>query len=126
MDKTCKHGHPLTPVNRIKNGQGRNRCKLCNDLKSVKYVLSVKKEVLTHYGKNGGLQCCWTGCDVTDIDMLSLDHMEDDGAEHRKRMGNQGGIRMYVRLRQEGYPLGFQTLCMNHQTKKEMLRRRNG
>ena len=85
-----------------------------------------KLAALTHYGKEGFLQCCWSGCDVTDVDMLSLDHIENDGAEHRRESGNNGGHKMYRMLRQQGYPDGFQTLCMNHQTKKELLRRRRG
>src|ERR1700681_4953946 len=107
--QTCPQGHLLTPENRIKNGRNSHgRCKICNDLKSVDYVLKVKEEVLTHYGKNGRLQCCWENCEITDIDMLSLDHIENDGAEHRRKIGNQGGIRMYTQLRQLAYPSGFQ------------------
>jgi len=31
--------------------------------------MSLKEEVLTHYGRDGKLQCCWEGCEITDLDM---------------------------------------------------------
>jgi hypothetical protein len=83
---------------------------------------ALKVEVLTHYGHEGKLQCCWAGCDVTDVDMLSLDHVKDDGAQHRKHIG---ATRAYQWAKSHGFPLGvFQTLCQNHQWKKELTRRR--
>ena len=80
----------------------------------------LKNEVLTHYGKNGRLQCCWDGCDVSDVDVLSLDHINDDGAEHHKHIGT----RIYRWAKKSGFPPILQTLCMNHQWKKELTRRR--
>jgi hypothetical protein len=83
---------------------------------------ALKKEVLMHYGRDGKLQCCWAGCEVTDLDMLSLDHIKDDGAEHRKYLGT---IRAYQWAKAHEFPTDiFQTLCMNHQWKKELTRRR--
>lgn len=85
--------------------------------------IRAKVEVLTHYGKDGRLQCCWSGCQETDIDVLTLDHVNNDGWEYRKRGGTRGrGI--YHLVRHANYPDGFQTLCMNHQFKKEILRKR--
>lgn len=88
-----------------------------------------KLEVLTHYGKHGKLQCCWRGCAVCDVDMLSLDHIFDDGAKHRKSMvGNRAaftGKEIYQWVKSNGYPKGFQTLCMNHQTKKQRIKTRS-
>jgi hypothetical protein len=85
-------------------------------------ALKIKIEVLTHYGPSNNLRCCWPDCKVTDTDILSLDHVADDGAIDRKVRG--AGHKLYLRLRRDDYPSGFQTLCANHQTKKEMLRRR--
>ena len=84
----------------------------------------LKKEVLTHYGPEGKLGCCWVGCDVVDIDMLSLDHIADDGAIHRKALGL--GTRIYQWAKKHEFPRGvLQTLCHNHQWKKELTRRRS-
>jgi hypothetical protein len=86
----------------------------------------LKIEVLTHYGKNGILQCCWPDCDVVDIDCLTLDHVNNDGAERRREHGREmasGPVFNYF-IRRNGFPSGFQTLCANHQLKKETLHRR--
>ena len=81
-----------------------------------------KRRALTHYGPNGVLQCSWIGCSVVDIDMLSLDHINHDGATERKNVGM--GYNTYLRVIKQGFPAGFQTLCMNHQFKKEALHRK--
>ena len=81
--------------------------------------------VLAHYGPAQKLQCSWPECDVTDVDMLSLDHVRNDGNIERKIDRNNGaGCNLYRRLKVAGFPDGFQTLCHNHQWKKEILRRR--
>ena len=82
-----------------------------------------KIEVLSHYGKDGHLQCCWPGCLETDLDVLTLDHVNNDGAKDRIA-GRATGTGLYYRVRNDGFPVGFQTLCANHQLKKEILRRR--
>lgn len=81
-----------------------------------------KIRVLSYYGRNGTLQCCGENCVVCDPDMLSIDHIENDGAKDRKTRGT--GNSLYLALEKEGYPAGFQTLCHNHQWKKEILRRK--
>jgi hypothetical protein len=81
-----------------------------------------KHAVLSHYGLNGQPQCCWPDCTITDSDMLSLDHIANDGALDRAR--GVGGIKLYRELVAMNYPEGFQTLCHNHQWKKELMRRR--
>ncbi len=89
------------------------------------YTAVIKSDVLTHYGK-GTLQCCWTDCNVNDVDMLSLDHIQNNGAEHRRQLGGYSkACRLYRHLQREGYPQGYQTLCYNHQMKKEIVRKRS-
>ncbi len=104
--------------------RARNRAKL-RQLNN-QYNVQVKSDVLSHYGKDGTLCCCWPGCTECDPDILTLDHVENNGATHRKEIGGLTGMRMYPKLRKANYPPGFQTLCANHQLKKEILRRRNG
>jgi hypothetical protein len=92
---------------------------------SGEYKVRLKIEVLSHYGPQGKLQCSWPECAVTDVDMLSLDHMNNDGAQDRKsEHRGGGGSKTYCRVRKQGFPDGFQTLCHNHQWKKELMRRR--
>ena len=77
-----------------------------------------KIAVLSHYGKEGNLQCCWPECVIIDPDMLSLDHIKNDGGEHRRRVKGASGRYLYHLLIRDGFPEGYQTLCMNHQFKK--------
>lgn len=93
-------------------------------LEAMNYKLKVKLEVLSHYGPSGDLNCSWPGCEVDDIDILSLDHVDGGGNEDRRTNNCAGGTAQYVRLRMLGFPDGFQTLCMNHQFKKDILNRR--
>jgi hypothetical protein len=91
--------------------------------------VALKTAVLTHYGKDGKLQCCWPGCEVTDIDMLTLDHLLDNGAEHRKALSttgqrNTGSSQIYNEAIANDFPPLFQTLCWNHQWKKQLSKRK--
>lgn len=99
--------------------------------RQAKELLERKKRVLTHYGKGKQLLCCWRKCEVEALDLLSIDHIENDGAEHRKALGYrehsaQNSTNFYRWLEQNSFPDGYQTLCYNHQWKKEILRRRAG
>lgn len=83
-----------------------------------------KINVMSRYGKAGIQQCCWKDCDVTDIDMLTLDHVENNGAQHRKeytKTGRGGGSKLYGRLIKANFPPGYQTLCANHNLKKHIM-----
>src|SRR5579883_2780854 len=85
----------------------------------------IKHKVLKHYGKHGKLMCKWRGCCISDIDMLSIDHINDDGAKHRKskyKRRDWGRINLYETLVKKDFPEGYQTLCMNHQFKKQALK----
>ena len=81
---------------------------------------------LSHYSPNQQMKCSWDGCLVDDPDMLVLDHPNDDGAAQRRLMGgtNGKGHALYRWLRNKQFPEGFQTLCCNHNQKKEILRSR--
>jgi hypothetical protein len=112
-------------------GDKGNKLKYCQECRTKANItrsqsrLESKIEVLSHYGVQGILGCCWENCDVADPDMLSLDHKDNTGNIDRKRGGCFiGGVSFYRQLKREGYPEGFQTLCHNHQWKKEILRRR--
>jgi len=67
----------------------------------------------------GGPMCACCGED--EFTFLSLDHIEGGGnTERAKFFGNryQGGHHIYRRLRSEGYPTGYQVLCMNCQVSR--------
>lgn len=86
----------------------------------------IRLETFTQYSPLGVLGCSWEGCTVSDIDMLVLDHTANNGAEERRALGgrNARGWNFYLYLKKLGFPEGYQTLCCNHNHKKELLRSR--
>ncbi len=82
----------------IKSAQGK-RCRL-----------KLWKHVFGHYGEK--CVCCGEAEPL----FLTIDHVNNDGAAHRRSMPDgrySTGERMYRWLRDNGFPEGFQTLCMN-------------
>lgn len=74
----------------------------------------VKLDVLSHYSQ-GKLKC--NNCGIGDIDVLCLDHINNNGVDHRKQAGIVGG-KIYRWLIKNNYPKGFQVLCFNCNMKK--------
>src|SRR5262245_39086392 len=60
------------------------------------------------YAAYGGYVCRCCGEDREPF--LSLDHVNNDGARHRRSVDRR---KIYKWLKREGYPPGFQVLCMN-------------
>ena len=86
-----------------------------------KYKDNLKSIVLTHYGPNHTLGCCWEGCTIIDIDMLTLDHVNNDGYKHKTKSGYKVTSKtLYFWARENSYPDNLQTLCANHQLKKRL------
>jgi len=73
-----------------------------------KRELKLKIEVFTHYS-NGIPKCAC--CNENIIEFLALDHINNNGAEDRKK-GLHGAV-MYRYVRKNNYPEGFQVLCHN-------------
>ena len=69
----------------------------------------LKAEVLEHYGK----ECNY--CGITDIRALQVDHINDNGADERRKLGltTFAGVIFYRWLRKQGWPDGYQILCAN-------------
>lgn len=68
----------------------------------------LKDGVFEHYGK-----VC-TRCGIDDVDVLTVDHTDQNGANHRNEKGvRYRGIHLYRWLRQNDYPDGFRVLCFN-------------
>lgn len=55
----------------------------------------------------GGYRCAC--CGETEPLLLTLDHINNDGARHRRQLG--GSMPLYQWLRDNNYPPGFQVLC---------------
>jgi len=93
-------------------------------LNRQKYNSRLKLLIVEHYGKNGKAIC--HHCGYSNVDALCIDHVEDNGAEERRLMGDKefGGARFYRWLRDNNFPIGYQTLCANCNLIKEIKRRR--
>lgn len=82
--------------------------------RGLEYWHTLRREVLNAYG---GMKCAC--CGETEETFLSLDHVNNDGAEHRRVLSGKtersGGIttQLYNWLKRNNYPSGFQVLCMN-------------
>lgn len=69
----------------------------------------------------GGYKCAC--CGETEPLFLSIDHIDNNGAEERKLgLYSGSGYGFYRWLRKSGFPPGYQVLCMNCNTGKH----RNG
>jgi transposase-like protein len=79
-----------------------------------RYSQKLRHEVFKHYcgGKEPHCQC--PGCKVNYTEFLQLDHLNGDGAVHKKanKLGT-GADQLWRWVRDHGYPPGFQVLCCN-------------
>lgn len=88
---------------------GQKTCASCFERLREKR-LRLKDEV---FGAYGGYVCRW--CGTTDRTVLVIDHVHNDGAEHRRQIGTGG---LYSWLKRSGFPEGFQVLCYNDNIRK--------
>ena len=59
----------------------------------------------------GGAICLC--CGETHIEFLSIDHINGNGAAHRRTIGAGRSVHFNKWLRDHAYPPGFRVLCMN-------------
>lgn len=79
--------------------------KACCAKYAQKYRDRIRAEVFAHYGP---CQYCGT------TENLQLDHKNGDGKSVERKMGNgrrRGGFDLYRRVRRDGFPDTFQSLC---------------
>jgi len=74
----------------------------------------IRLEVLSHYSDPPRCNCCGE----TEYLFLHIDHINGDGAKHRKLMSKEfgrkaGGNDLVYWLKKHDYPEGFQILCAN-------------
>ena len=81
----------------------------------------LRLEILNHYS-NEALICA--RCGFGDVRALDLDHMDNNGCDHRKAIGRRGATYdIYSQLKREGFPEGYQVLCRNCNWIKELEKR---
>ena|SRR3990167_3114899 len=79
---------------------------------ALKQYHKIKKEVFAHYTNNTFKCAC---CGESEYVFLCLDHINNDGAEHRRKISgkNNRTFGIYAWLRKNKFPVGFQVLCHN-------------
>lgn len=84
------------------------------------YQRHERLQVLTYYSIADYPVCAC--CGITDIDVLCIDHINNNGAEQRKAMGwgRGAGTVLCHWLNRNGFPEGYQVLCWNCNHKKRL------
>lgn len=98
----------------------RNRVRLRT--KQYTRHLAYKESVVNVYTNGVGL-CQTPDCGQGDLDVLCVDHVDNNGAQQRK-VQRRTGNSFYLWLRMHDYPHGYQILCANCNLKKEVERQR--
>ncbi len=83
---------------RMRTVRGRTKARRTRD--------RLRAEVFAHYG--GKCTCCGE----TRTEFLSIDHKDNDGAAHRKEIG-ETAHHLYAWAKKNGYPDRLQILCFN-------------
>jgi len=78
--------------------------------KQREFRRKIKTIIITHYGGNPPRCAC---CGEGHFEFLCIDHINGDGAEHRRKIGKTGGIQFYLWLIKNKFPTGFRVLCDN-------------
>lgn len=90
-----------------------NICKYCMRIvlcdKKKKCEQQLRLAALVHYGGSPPKCAC---CGELHIEFLTIDHINGDGAEHRRKMGSNSS-RIGRWLKKMNYPDGFRVLCYN-------------
>lgn len=101
---------------------------LCSNCNWKKYLLVLRESLSQHpqavasrsrihalkirlLGLLDGVFCRVCGRD--DIDILTVQHKNDDGAEHRRRLGVTGGWQLYSKIIASGQTDGLECLCFS-------------
>lgn len=131
---TCRVEKPLMAFykNRGNKDGYHGTCKICHGAVSKRWLMANRKltsnrvrarqkqlrlEILRHYCK-GDPYCQCPGCDVREPSFLTLDHINNDGAAHRRAIAkkhgrNAGSGTVLLWIKRNGFPSGFQVLCYN-------------
>ena len=75
------------------------------------YRTRLREEVLNHYGAKCAL------CGFSDKRFLTMDHI--NGLAENEPENQRAGYALYLRLRRDNFPKGFQVLCFSCNTRKQ-------
>lgn len=105
----CPHGD-LTQESRMGKKNSKGLYTEEEKRKKREYWIRYKMKVFEAYG--GPICTC---CGESHHECLSIDHIDGNGAQHRKELtGNpQDGRNIMIWLKKNDFPPGFQVLCIN-------------
>jgi predicted RNA-binding Zn-ribbon protein involved in translation (DUF1610 family) len=96
------------------SGSRRSYCQDCWALNSRQNLQLKKQQAMDAYG--GKCACCGE----SQVVFLTIDHINNDGAKHRREIGKPSGSNFYSWLNRQYYPEGFQVLCWNCNAGKQL------
>lgn len=114
--KNCTNcGVLLTLENEVRYGKNKEskrhsvKCKTCFKLQTKERYWETKLKVINHYG--GKCVCCGE----TTPEFLTVDHINNDGKDHRRKKQFSLGKNLYYTLIRENFNVGYalQLLCWN-------------
>ena len=90
--------------------EGKRKCRECLDYNTERRA-GAKEAVLKHYSGSDVPYCVC--CGETTYEFLTIDHIDGNGAEHRRKNGIWSGSGTHEWLIKNNYPGGFRVLCFN-------------
>lgn len=133
----CKKDKPLSEYYIRKNGSLLAECKECTKKRTHIYYTKNRQEACRKYNAYmkekrarikeavfaayGGYKCAC--CGETERLFLTIDHINNDGAAHRRKIVGKrtgAGYPTYKWLLDNHFPKGYQVLCMNCNHGKRM------
>jgi hypothetical protein len=109
-----KHREERLAKNRLYYAENRKRiitqAKKRNKIWYKMVYWPLKMEIFKHYS-DGDIKCNCCGC--KDVWALCLDHVDNNGATHRRSLKMSAGSAFYKWIKQNNFPAGYQVLCRN-------------
>ena len=102
--ETFQERNPAYQKEYNKTHHEKNKVQCQNNQRKLRFA------ALSAYSSEGTPTCAC--CGEYYLEFLAIDHINGDGAEHRKEIGTGSG-RLYYWLRDHDYPEGFRVLCHN-------------
>lgn len=90
----------------VEQSKYQKKYRFTHESKSLLIHEKKRYEVIKHYS-NGQFNC--NCCGESIYQFLTVDHINNDGAEHRRKIG----YNLCHWLVKNDYPKGFKILCMN-------------
>lgn len=111
-EQKIQHIKYMTKYNRIY--YNKFKYEELNRVQDYQYEL---KQIAFFIYSNGMMKC--NKCGFDDFDCLDIDHINNNGCEHRHKNPNISKS-FYVYLQKFGYPVDYQVLCKNCNWKKHI------